>query len=163
MPRRGAWWAGGATAFAAAAGVGVVAGAVMVAVMVVVVGLGVAHLPGLVAVGTLAVAAFVAVVQALVSAFGVRGWVAALLLAAVQVAAAGIGAASAALPGPLGFVRPLLPLSWAVDAMRTAIDGGPGSIAPALVVLTGWLVAGLLVTLAVTAGAARREVPVAMA
>ncbi len=151
------WWAGPAAGFAAAAGLGVVAAVLMIAALRLGVGLEVGHLPGLVAVCMLAALAFAAVVQALVVAFGTRGWVAALLLAAVQTAAAGFPYPADALPGPLAFLHPLLPLSWAADAMRTTVDGGSASIAPALVVLAAWLVGALLVTLAVTAGWARRE------
>jgi putative membrane protein len=105
--------------------------------------------------------AFAAVIGALIALFGIRGWLLGLHLAAVQVAASGLGAGVDGLPGPLAFLHPLLPMSWATDALRTSIRGGPGEIAVDLVVLAGWMLIGLLVGLAATAGARSRDVAAA--
>jgi putative membrane protein len=100
--------------------------------------------------------AFTAVIQALVALFGTRGWFAALLLLVLGIAASGLGVDAAAIPGPLAALRPLLPLTYAIDAFRAAIAGAGGSLGIDLVVLTGFLVAGVLVTLATAASADRR-------
>jgi uncharacterized phage infection (PIP) family protein YhgE len=94
-------------------------------------------------------------VQALVALFGTRGWLAALLLLVLGIAASGIGMDAATVPGPLAAIRPLLPLTAAADAFRGAVVGAGGSLAIDAVVLLGWLVAGVLVTLAAAAAAER--------
>ena len=63
---------------------------------------------------------------------------------------------AAAVPGPLAAIRPLLPLTAATDAFRGAVAGAGGSLAIDAIVLLGWLVAGVLVTL-VAASAADRD------
>ena len=100
--------------------------------------------------------AFTAVIQALVALFGTRGWLAGLLLLVLGIASSGIGVEAAAIPGPLLLFRPLLPLTYAIDAFRGAIAGAGGSLAVDGVVLLAFLVAGVLVTLASVAGEARR-------
>ena len=94
-------------------------------------------------------------VQALVATFGTRGWLVALLLLVLGIAASGIGMDAAAVPGPLAAIRPLLPLTAATDAFRGAVVGAGGSLAIDAIVLLGWLVAGVLVTLAAAAAADR--------
>ncbi len=149
-------WTGAAGSVALAAGIGVLAALLMLAGITAGLGLGVARLPLLVGVSVLAAVAFAAVLGALVAAFGLRGWVAGLLLAGVAVAASGYPFGSDALPGPLAFVRPVLPTSWAIDAMRSSIESASSSVAVDVAVLAAWLVVGVLAVLAVTVGAARR-------
>ena len=120
------------------------------------VGLEVANPAGFVLASTVAALAFAAIVGALAALLGTRGWLLGLLLAAVQVAASGFPYGVDALPGPLAFLHPLLPMSWAADALRIAVAGASASMAADLVVLAGWLLVGVLVTLAVAAGAGRR-------
>ena len=108
-------------------------------------------------VSLLAAAAFVVVVGVLVAAFGLRGWVAALLVGGLGVAASGYPFGVDALPGPLAFVRPLLPTSWAVDALRACIESASSSVALDVAVLAAWLIVGVLAALALAAGAAKRR------
>ena len=150
------WTAPGRTV-ALAMTVGLVAAALMVIVLRLGVGLDVARLPTLVGVSLLAAAAFAAVVGALVAAFGLRGWVAALLIAALGVATSGYPFGVDALPGALGFLRPILPTSWAIDAIRATIESATSSVAVDVAVLVVWLIVGVLAVLAVTVGAARRS------
>ncbi len=143
------WWVGPIAAFAAAAGLGIVGAALMIAGLRLGVGMDVARLPALILVAALAAAAFTAIIQALVIAFGNRGWLIGLLLAAVQAAACGTPYLVDSLPAPLAFLHPLLPVTWAADAIRACIEGTTTGLAPAVLLLAGSLVVALLVTLAV--------------
>ena len=152
MDRRRRWWTGPLGAVGLAAMAGLVAAGLMVAGLDLAVGLAIARLPLLVAVCLLAAAAFAMIVGALAAAFGLRGWVAALLLAGLGVAASGYPSGVDALPGPLALIRPLLPTSWAVDAIRACIESARSSVALDAAVLVGWLIVGAMVVLAVTVG-----------
>ncbi|HEY4753891.1 MAG TPA: hypothetical protein VIH37_11440, partial [Candidatus Limnocylindrales bacterium] len=136
---------------------GLVAAGLMVLGLRLGVGLEIARMPLLVGVCLLAAAAFAAAVGALVAAFGLRGWIAALLVGGIGAAASGYPFGVDALPGPLAFVRPLLPTSWAIDAIRTCIESASSSVAVEVAVLLALLVVGVLVVLAVTVGEARRS------
>ena len=149
------WWTGPIAAFAAAAGLGIVAAILMVAGLRLGVGLDVARLPALVIVAALAAATFTAIIQALVIAFGNRGWLVGLLLAGVQAAACGTPYLVDSLPAPLAFLHPLLPVTWAADAFRACIEGTTTGLGPAVILLAGSLVIALLVTLAVAFGSDR--------
>ncbi len=150
------WWAGPAGAVALAAGVGVVAAALMVAGVRLGVGLDAARLPLLLGVSLLAAVAFSTVLGALVAAFGVRGWVAGLLLTGLGIAASGYPFGVEALPGPLAFARPFLPTSWAVDAVRAAIESPSSPVAVDAAALGVWLIVGALVVVAISVGARSR-------
>jgi len=128
---------------------GIVGAALMIAGLGLGVGMDVAWLPALILVAALAAAAFTAIIQALVVAFGNRGWLVGLLLAAVQAAACGTPYLVDSLPAPLAFLHPLLPVTWAADAFRACIEGTASGLAPAVLLLAGSLVGALLVTLAV--------------
>jgi putative membrane protein len=143
------WWVGPIAAFAAAAGLGIVGAALMIAGLRLGVGMDVARLPALILVAARAAAAFTAIIQALVVAFGNRGWLVGLLLAAVQAAACGTPYLVDSLPAPLAFLHPLLPVTWAADAFRACIEGTATGLAPAVLLLAGSLVGALLVTLAI--------------
>ena len=75
----------------------------------------------------------------------------------VAVAVSGYPFGVDALPGPLAIVRPILPTSWAVDAVRACIESAGSSVAIPVAVLAAWLIVGVLAVLAVTVGAARRS------
>ncbi|MHB8960158.1 MAG: MMPL family transporter [Candidatus Limnocylindrales bacterium] len=156
MGRGRRWWTGPLGAVGLATVAGLVAAGLMVAGLDLGVGIAIARLPMLVAVTLLAAAAFAMVIGALASAFGLRGWVAALLLAGLGVAASGYPFGVDALPGPLAIIRPLLPTSWAVDAIRACIESVSSSVAVDVAVLVAWLIVGALVVLAVTVGVERR-------
>ena len=148
------WVRGVLVAFGLAALVGVAGSLLMVAGMRVLVGLQVADMIGLVGFAALATLAFTAIVQALVALFGSRGWLVALLLLVVQVAALGIPYAA---PGVLAALQPFLPMTYAVDALRGAIAGGGSHAAIDALVLSAFLVVSLMVTLAAAAGPALRR------
>ncbi len=150
-------WARPVGAVALAAVVGMVAAALMVVALRLGVGLEVARLPMLVGVSLLAAAAFAVIVGAVVAAFGLRGWVTALLVAGLGVAASGYPFGVDALPGPLALIRPVLPTSWAIDAVRACIESTSSSVMVDVAVLAAWLVMGVLLVLAVTVGGTRRR------
>jgi putative membrane protein len=154
------WWVGPIAAFVAAAGLGIVGAALMIAGLRLGVGMDVARLPALILVAALAAAAFTAMIQALVVAFGNRGWLVGLLLAGVQAAACGTPYLVDSLPAPLAFLHPLLPVTWAADAFRACIEGTTTGLAPAVLLLAGSLAVALLAMLAVAFGTDR---PPAMA
>jgi len=157
LPGRGRRpWGRRLAGVALAGGVGLVAAALMVAGLRLGVGLEVARLPLLLGVSLLAAAAFAAVAGALVAAFGLRGWVAALLAAALGIAVSGYPFGTDALPGLLAAVRPLLPTSWAIDASRSAIASASSPVATDVAGLAVWLILGVLAVAAVSAGRARR-------
>ena len=142
-------WAVALAALAAALLLSVVAASLLVAGLLLA-GLTVARPSELLVVAAVAAVAFVAIVQALVAAFGRRGWLVGLLLGGTQLAASGLFLPGRELPGALAFLHPLLPMSWASDALATAIGGGTAGVGQALVVLAAWLLGALVVTLALT-------------
>ena len=143
-----AGWAAVLTNFAAALLLSLVAASLLVAGLLLA-GLSVVRPLELLLLAAVAAAAFVAIVQALVAAAGRIGWLAGLLLAGLQLAASGLFLPLAALPGPLAALHPLLPLSWASDALAAAIGGGSADVGLALAVLAAWLIGALAVTLAI--------------
>jgi putative membrane protein len=149
------WWLSPVAAFAAAAGLGTVGAVLMIAGLNLGVGMDVARLPALIAVAALAAAAFAAIIQALVIAFGDRGWLVGLLFAGVQAAACGSPYLVDSLPAPLAFIRPLMPVTWAADAFRACIDGTTAGLTSGVLLLGGSLAIALLVTLAVAFGTDR--------
>ncbi len=149
------WWVGPVGAFAAAAVLGSIGAVLMIAGLRLGVGMDVARLPALIAVAALAAAAFAAIIQALVVALGDRGWLVGLLFAGVQAAACASPYVVDALPGPLAFLRPLMPVTWAADAFRACIDGTTAGLATGVLALAGSLAIALLVTLAVAWGTDR--------
>jgi putative membrane protein len=151
------WWRSVLVAYAGAAAVAVAGALLMVAGLTFLVGVEVARMPELLGFAALAALAFTAIVQALVALFGSRGWLAALLFLVVQVAASGVLLSAATLPGPLAVLHPFVTLTYAIDAFRGAITGGASATALNAAVLVAWLVAAVLVTLAVAAGASMRK------
>jgi putative membrane protein len=151
------WWRSVLVAYAGAAAVAVAGALLMVAGLTFLVGVEVARMPELLGFAVLAALAFTAIVQALVALFGSRGWLAALLFLVVQVAASGVLLSAATLPGPLAAIHPFVPLTYAIDAFRGAITGAASATVLNAAVLVVWLVAAVLVTLAVAAGAGMRK------
>jgi putative membrane protein len=150
------WWLAVLRSLAAAGAVAVVGSLLMVLVLDLLLGVPVAQPVVLATSSVLVAVAFTALVQALVALFGTRGWFAGLLLLVLGIAASGLGVGASAVPGPLALVRPLLPLTYAIDAARGAIGGTGGSLAIDAVALLAFLVASVLVTLASVAGAEHR-------
>ena len=159
----GIWWAGGRrwaratlTAFGAAAGlVGI--GAVLAVLGLRLVGIEVARLPELLLFAGLTALVSVAIVQAFVAPLGPRGWLLALMFLVVQVAAVGFLYPASTSNGLVAALHTLVPMTYAVDAFRGAINGGGSAPVVDAVVLAGWLVVTLLVTLAFAAGPGLRE------
>ncbi|HEY5434130.1 MAG TPA: YhgE/Pip family protein, partial [Candidatus Limnocylindrales bacterium] len=159
----GIWWAGRQrwsratlVAFGAAAGlVGI--GAVLAVFGLRLVGIEVAQLPELLLFAGLTALVSVAIVQALVAPLGARGWLLALMFLVVQVAAVGFLSPASTSNGLVAALHTMVPMTYAVDAFRGAINGGGSSPAVDAVVLAGWLVVTLLVTLAVAAGSGLRD------
>jgi putative membrane protein len=147
-PDRRRWWRGALAGLAAGAAIG--ASQALLTVLLLDLGLGVevARLPELLAWTVFAAIVFAAIVQALVALFEYRGWLLALLLLVLQVAAAGVLLPAATAPALLELVNALLPLGYVVDVARSLIAGGVPALAPGLAVLVAWLVGSLLVTLA---------------
>jgi len=137
--------------FLSAAAVAVVGAMLMVGALNIVVGVSIADASALAVLAALAALAFTAVVQALIALFGTRGWFLALLVLVVAIAASGLGMNVAAIPGPLAAIRPLLPLTYAADALGATIAGTTANLTVDAVALTAFLVAGLLATLAAAA------------
>lgn len=95
-------------------------------------------LPATAVVALVTAAAFTALHQLLVLAFGRGGLVISLLLLAVQVAATGGLYPVQVLAEPFAAVSPLLPLSWSVTALQLVLAGGPtGPVIAALAALAG--------------------------
>ena len=151
------WVRGVLVAFGLAALVGVAGSLLMVVGMRVLLGLQVANLVGLIGFAVLSTLAFTAIVQALVAMFGSRGWLLALLLLVVQVAAVGIPYAASLAPGAIAAFGPLMPMTYAVDALRGAIAGAGSHPAIDALALSAFLVVSLLITLAAAAGPALRR------
>jgi putative membrane protein len=143
----GRWWVAPLEAFLVAAAIGI-GQALLVLLAVGLVGVRIERVGEALALAALAIVTFVALTQALVALLGNRGWLVALLLVVVQAAAAGAPYPIETAPGLVQAVHPLLPLTHAVEALRTAIAGGGPAVAPAVLALGLWLAGSLLVTLA---------------
>ena len=150
------WWRTWLLAFAAASAVAVAGSLLMVVGMQLLVGIEVAEPVLLLGFAALAALAFTAIVQALVALLGNRGWILALLLLVIQVAATGVPLTGYAAPGPLAALGVFMPLTRAIDAFQGALAGGRTNLAIDAVVLGAWLLGGVLVTLAVAAGLGQR-------
>jgi putative membrane protein len=111
------------------------------------IGIGAASTWGLVGVGALIGLTFAAFNQALVGLFGTAGRFVAVLLAGLQLAAAGGTYPVATAPGFFGVVHDALPLTYAVDALRRVIAGATDGIGRDVAVLVLTLVGSLLVTM----------------
>jgi putative membrane protein len=125
---------------------GIVQALLAVAVLRYGVGIEIARLPELVVAAVLAVLAAVAVTQALVVLFGMRGWFLALVLVVLQLSSAGAWFPIETAPAFFQALHPLLPMSHAIDAFRTLVAGGGGSLVPAGLVTAAWTAAALAVT-----------------
>ena len=121
------------------------------------VGIAVAEPVQLLGFAALAALAFTAIIQAPVALFGNRGWILALLLLVIQVAATGVPlTGSPRRPDPSRRLAPFMPLTRAIDAFQGALAGGRSNLAIDAVVLGAWLLGGILVALAVAAGLGQR-------
>ncbi|MQY07022.1 YhgE/Pip family protein [Actinomadura macrotermitis] len=125
------------------------AGQVLVVLAVLHFGLGLEarHWPGLIAFLILASAAYLAIIQWVNARFGPVGRILALALLMLQLTSAAGTYPIETSPGFFGAIRPFLPMSWVVDAVRRLISGG--DLAPVWqggAVLAAFLAGGLALT-----------------
>ncbi|WP_299036053.1 YhgE/Pip domain-containing protein [uncultured Pseudokineococcus sp.] len=126
------------------AAVGVVQAVLLWVVVVAVLQLEPASPVGLLALLLLASAAFVAVVHALVSWFGLTGQFIGLVLLVLQLVSSGGTFPWQTLPAPLAALHQVLPMSYAVEAFRSLVAGGSARpVLVAVAVLLGYLLLGL--------------------
>ncbi len=120
-------------------GLGIVAsqGLLLTALSVGVLGLDAPRALGVAGIALVAAAAFVAVNHALAAWFGVKGRVASLVLLLVTV----VSAIAYSAPGVFDALKPLSPLTPALEAVRMMMTGHSATL-PALA-LAAWLLAGL--------------------
>jgi putative membrane protein len=98
----------------------------------------------------LAAAAFAAIMQLLGAALGPAGRIVALALLMLQLTSSGGTYPVQTTPGFFQAVHPLLPMTYVVEALRHAIDGGPaGTVIVGLLALIGYGVGALLATVLV--------------
>ena len=133
-----------------AVGVGV-AQTVLLVAMVQFFGITVHNLVGLALFCALASLSFAATNQALVALFGGFGRLVSLAFAVVEAAALGRLAPIEAAPGAIQLLNGILPLPQFVNGASEMVIGGvSGDLVGACVVLTGWMVAALLVSVIAT-------------
>jgi putative membrane protein len=128
---------------------------------VVTLGLGLSPVHGFATWGLLALAAaaFAAIMQLLGAALGPAGRIVALALLMLQLTSSGGTYPVQTTPGFFQAVHPLLPMTYVVEALRHAIDGGPaGTVIVGLLALLGYG-AGALVLTVLVAHRSRRLTP----
>jgi putative membrane protein len=128
---------------------------------VVVFGLGLNPVHPLVTLGLLMLTAtaFAAIMQLLGAALGPAGRIVALALLMLQLTSSGGTYPVQTSPDFFQAIHPLLPMTYVVDALRHAIDGGPaGTVVTGGLALLGYGLAALALTLAV-AHRSRRLTP----
>jgi len=128
---------------------------------VVVFGLGLNPVNPLLTLGLLVLTAtaFAAIMQLLGAALGPAGRIAALALLMLQLTSSGGTYPVQTSPGFFQAIHPLLPMTYVVDALRHAIDGGPaGTVVTGVLALLGYGLAALALTVAV-AHRSRRLTP----
>ncbi|MEU4214647.1 YhgE/Pip domain-containing protein [Actinoplanes sp. NPDC026623] len=129
--------------------------------VVVVFGLGLSPVNPVVTLALLMVTAtaFAAIMQLLGAALGPAGRIVALALLMLQLTSSGGTYPVQTTPGFFQAIHPLLPMTYVVEALRHAIDGGPaGTVVTGVLVLLGFGLGSLALTVA-TAGRARRLTP----
>ena len=103
--------------------------------------------------------AFAAIMQLLGAALGPAGRIAALALLMLQLTSSGGTYPVQTSPGFFQVIHPLLPMTYVVDALRHAIDGGPaGTVVTGVLALLGYGLGALALTVAV-AHRSRRLTP----
>ena len=130
-----------------------VQGVALALVMQYVVGVQAASLPRLVGVAVLAALTFTAMNQALVAMFGTAGRFIAVVLAGLQMTSAGGTYSVQTAPVLFQWLHDVLPLTYAVDAMRKAIAGSSVGVSHDITVLVLTLIGALLLSMY----AARRQ------
>jgi putative membrane protein len=139
---------------------GVLMGLVQAALLYTVVrfGLGLSPIHPWTSLGLLAgtAAVFAAIMQLIGAALGAPGRIVALVLLMFQLTSSGGTYPVQTTPGFFQAIHPLLPMTYVVEAMRHAIDGGePGPVVHGAIVLAGFGLVAFLLTV-VVAGRKRR-------
>ena len=119
---------------------------------VVVFGLGLNPVNPLAALGLLMLTAtaFAAIMQLLGAALGPAGRIFALVLLMLQLTSSGGTYPVQTTPGFFQAIHPLLPMTYVVEALRHAIDGGPtGTVVTGVLALLGYGIGALALTVAV--------------
>jgi putative membrane protein len=119
---------------------------------VVTLGLGLSPVHGFVtwALLALAAAAFAAIMQLLGAALGPAGRIVALALLMLQLTSSGGTYPVQTTPGFFQAIHPLLPMTYVVEALRHAIDGGPaGTVTTGVLTLLGYGAGALALTVLV--------------
>jgi putative membrane protein len=147
-PRR---WAGAIMGFTAGAAIGLTQAAVMVAALSLGGGIEVTRLAGPLVFAMLVAVTAAAVTQAFVALLGMRGWFLALLFVVLQLTAAGAWFPVETAPALFGALHPVMPMSYALDGLRTLITGGDAALVVAVAAHLVWLAGALAVTLVVAA------------
>ncbi|AYG04254.1 YhgE/Pip domain-containing protein [Gryllotalpicola protaetiae] len=144
-------WVSALLGYARGAGVALAQAAGMYLIVTLGVGVHPAHPVGLALFLGLAGLAFTAVNHALMIVFGSRGRFLGLLLIVLQLSAAGATYPIQTTPGFFQFLHGLLPLTYAVDAIRSLIAGGTAGVGQGALAMVCWLIATLAVSVGVTA------------
>lgn len=121
------------------------------------VGVEAAHLGALTGLVVLTSLTFFAVNQALIALLGPVGRFLALILVVLQLSAAGGTYPIQTAPDPVQMIHGWLPMTYALEAIRSSIAGGGVGVGPALWVLGGTLAVSLCVTTSAVALRRRRE------
>ncbi len=137
---------------------GVVQVGLLLAVLLGALGIDPASTGLLVAVAVVTSAVFVAINQMFVALFGGAGRFLALVFVSLQLTSAGGTYPIETSPGLFSVLHHLLPMTYAVDGMRTALAGGSGGVLTDLLVLAVFAVLALVVT--VIAARRRQQVTV---
>lgn len=129
-------------------GAGIALAQSLLVVLIVRLGVGIepANLAGLAGIVLLTSLTFVAINQALIALMGPIGRFVALVLIVFQLASAGATYPIQTTPDLFQVIHSWLPFTYSVEAFRSLIAGGSIGIAPALIVLSAWLVGALVVT-----------------
>ncbi|AGZ45479.1 YhgE/Pip domain-containing protein [Actinoplanes friuliensis] len=126
--------------------------------VVVVFGLGLGPVNPVVTLGLLMLTAtaFAAIMQLLGAALGPAGRIVALALLMLQLTSSGGTYPVQTTPGFFQVIHPLLPMTYVVDVLRHAIDGGPaGTVVTGMLALLGYGLGALALTVAVARGKRR--------
>ena len=143
-------WASALLGYARGAGVALAQAAGMYLIVTLGVGVHPAHPVGLALFLGLAGLAFTAVNHALMIVFGSRGRFLGLLLIVLQLSAAGATYPIQTTPGFFQFLHGLLPLTYAVDAIRSLIAGGTAGVGQGVLAMACWLFGTLAISVGVT-------------
>jgi putative membrane protein len=118
----------------------------LVLVLYFAVGLTPARLPVLFLFAILISLTFAAINQALIATFGGAGRFVALILISLQLTTAGGTYPIDTAPAFFSALHPFLPMTYAVDGLRTAIAGGGAGLGRDVVVLLVWAAIGFAIT-----------------